>query len=74
MKNKDFAEFKKMESKDLTKKIAEARLELDKLIIQKNTGKLSDLKVISKKKREIARMATIVSQKMILARLESNHA
>lgn len=74
MKNNNIAEYKKMDSPDLKKHIKQLRVELDNLLIQKNSGKLSDLKVANKKRHQIAQMFTILNQKVALEKLEKNNA
>ena len=74
MKKNNIAEYRKMDSADLKKQIKQFRLELNSLLIDKNTGKLTDLKVANKKRHEVAQMFTVLNQKVMLENLEKNNA
>ncbi len=63
-------EYKDMDVKSLEEKVRYFKRELSGLLIDKNTAKLKDLKSLSKKKKEVARMLTIINQKKMLAKLE----
>lgn len=69
MKNKN-VEVKTMEIKDLRKQVKNVRLELAGLLIQKNAGKLTDLRAAGKKRKEVARMMTVLRQKELVSELE----
>ncbi len=74
MKKNNVHDLKKMDTADLQKQLQQAQSEMGNLIIAKNTAKLSDLKAVSKKKRDIAQMATVLNQKLMLERLEKVNA
>ncbi len=50
--------------------INQARKELADLILDKNTKKLKDVKAIFKKRKEIARIMTMLKQKQLVGKLE----
>ena len=52
-------------------KIKTLKEELANLLMDKNMKKLKDLKAISKKKKELARVLTAVRQKELLVQLEA---
>ncbi|KKS13048.1 50S ribosomal protein L29 [Candidatus Daviesbacteria bacterium RIFOXYD1_FULL_41_10] len=70
MKRNDFAEIKKMELKPLLERVKKERQELAGLILEQGQNKLKDLKTVQKRKRNIARMLTVISQKEQLSELE----
>lgn len=70
MKKDQFNSLKGMEQSALAKKVKELKLEIADLVILKNTKKLKDLKQISKKKKDVAQIMTIIAQKSLLEQLE----
>lgn len=70
MKRNDFLEIKNLTKKEIVKKVGDLKNEILSLIIDKNTKKLKDLKVISKKRKEVAKMLTLIKQKTLLESLE----
>ncbi len=70
MKRNDFLEIKNLEIKALGQKIDTAKKELAGLVMDKNMSKLKDRKSISKKRKDIARMMTVLRQKQLLGELE----
>lgn len=70
MKKDQFNSLKGMEQSALAKKVKELKLEIADLKIAKNTKKLKDLKQISKKKKEVAQIMTVIAQKSLLEQLE----
>ncbi len=79
MKNKN-VEVKTMEIKDLSAQTKKVRLELADLLIQRNAGKLTgsqnpggDLKAAGKKRKEVARMLTVLRQKELVAEMETQN-
>lgn len=70
MKKDQFNSLKGMEPLALAKKVKELKLEIADLEIEKNTKKLKDLKRISKKKKEVAQIMTVIRQKSLLEQLE----
>lgn len=70
MKKKDLTEIKSLEEIKLQSMIKKAKEELSDLILDKNMKKLKDLKSPSKKKKEIAKILTVLRQKELLKELE----
>jgi large subunit ribosomal protein L16 len=70
---KDFADIKKMDVKDLSQRVTAIRKELQTLTLDKNIGKLTDRKVITKKRRDLAQILTVLSQKQMLKNLETQN-
>lgn len=71
MKKKEFIQIKGLDLKELKDKVKALKAELVNLVMDKNMKKLKDLKMISKKKKEIAQILTLMKQKEILQELES---
>ena len=71
MKNNDFTQMKSSDIKELKDKAKVLRSEIDKLTMDKNMKKLKDLKQVSKKKKDLARVLTVLRQKEMLAELEA---
>lgn len=71
MKRNDFLEIKHLDEKTLLGKVVALRGEIDELVLDKNMSKLKDFKAISKKKKDIAQILTVVKQKQLLAVLEA---
>lgn len=72
MKKNDFLQIKILEEQVITGKIKEARLEIAGLVIDKNMNKLKDVKIISKKRKDVAQMLTVLRQKQLLREIESS--
>jgi ribosomal protein L29 len=70
MKKNQLNEFKSYDTKALKEAVKKAKMEVADLVLDKNMSKLSDLKVISKKRRDIAQMSTILNQKILIEKLE----
>lgn len=70
MKKNDFKEIKTLSLKVLSEKIKQAKKDVADLILDKNTKKLKDVKVIFKKRKEIAKMMTILNQKQLVEEIE----
>lgn len=71
MKRNDFQEIKGLSVKAIIEKIKTTKKELADLVLDKNMSKLKDLKSLSKKRKNIAQMMTVVRQKQLLEQLES---
>lgn len=74
MKRTDFAELKNLDLKVLVTKIMQAKEELDGLVLDKNMKKLKDVNAVSKKKKDIAQMLTVVKQKKLIDQLVANES
>ncbi len=71
MKKDNFLnDIKALDIKSLALKVKDIRKELGDLILDKNMSKLKDLKVISKKKKALAQVFTVLKQKELIAQLE----
>ncbi len=73
MKRNDFQEIKGLSTKAITEKIKTAKKEIADLILDKNMSKLKDLKSISKKRKDVAQMMTVLRQKELLEQLEKSN-
>lgn len=71
MKKKEFIQIKGFDLKELNIRVRVLREEIANLTMDKNMKKLKDLKMISKKKKEIAQLLTVIKQKDLIANLES---
>ncbi len=72
MKKNTLNEIKNMDIKAIVQKLKEAKKELVDLLLDKNMGKLKDLKAVYKKRKDVARMLTVLQQKQSLEELESS--
>lgn len=73
MKRNELAEIKKLDIKTIIERVKKNKKEFLDLVISKNTGKLSNFKAVSAKKKEIAQMLTILKQKQLLEELENKN-
>lgn len=71
MKKSEFAQVKGLDVKELKDKTKGLKKEIADLILDKNMNKLKDVKMISKKKKELAQVLTVVRQKELLGELEA---
>ncbi len=71
MKKKEFVQMKNLDLKELKTKVEVLRKEIANLTLDKNMKKLKDLKMVSKKKKELAQALTVIRQKELLSQLES---
>lgn len=72
MKLKDLRnEIKVLDIPALLQRAKALKVEISDLIMDKNMNKLKDLKAIFKKKKEVARVLTVLSQKTMIGDLES---
>lgn len=71
MKKKEFIQIKGLDLKELNVKVTALRGEIANLTMDKNMKKLKDIKMISKKKKEVAQILTLIKQKTALLELES---
>jgi len=70
MKKTEFAEIKKMEIISLSGKIKSAQKEILGFILDKSTNKVTNLKMIKSKRKDLAQMITVLRQKQMLKELE----
>lgn len=71
MKKNDFVQIKGLDIKDLMLKAKGFKLEIANLVVDKNMKQMKDLKMISKKRKELAQVLTIARQKELLSKLEN---
>ncbi len=74
MKKNDFAEVKKLDIKTLQQRVKKLREEIMDLSFDKKTGKLKNSKSIKIKRRDLAQILTVTSQKELISELEENNA
>lgn len=70
MKKNDFAQVKGLDMKELQEKVKNVKKEIANLSLDKNMKKLKDLKQVSKKKKDLAQILTVIKQKELLGELE----
>lgn len=70
MKRNDLAEIKKMDILSLQQRVGKEKNELASLAIDKNIGKLTNLKSIKNKRKNVAQILTVLKQKQLLQQLE----
>ena len=71
MKKNDLLQIKALDVKELGLKVKVIREEIANLTLDKNMKKLKDLKSVSKKKKDLAQILTVIRQKEILKELET---
>lgn len=70
MKKNEFIQIKSLDLRQLYSKANALREEIANLTLDKNMKKLKDLKMISKKKHDLAQVLTVITQKELLIQLE----
>ncbi len=74
MKLKDFKnEIKVLDIAALVAKAKALRVEINDGVLDKNMNKLKNLKSISKNRKDLARVMTVLSQKKMIQSLETAH-
>lgn len=71
MKKNEFKSLKGLPSGEIAQKAKSLKKEIAEAIFDKNMKKLKDTKSIFKKRKDLARVLTILSQKQLLKELES---
>ncbi len=71
MKKNDLNQIKALSVKELFDKAKLIRKELAEVVFDKNMNKLKDLKAVSKKRKDLAQVLTVMKQKELLEQLES---
>ncbi|OGE37759.1 50S ribosomal protein L29 [Candidatus Daviesbacteria bacterium RIFCSPLOWO2_01_FULL_39_12] len=71
MKKSELAQVKGLDIKELKNKAKSLRDEVANLVIDKNTNKLKDKKAIFKKRKDLAKVLTVLRQKELLNELET---
>lgn len=70
MKKNELTTVKNLDISQLKEKAKALKKEIADLTLDKNMKKLKDLKLISKKRKEIAQLLTLIKQKEIIGKLE----
>ena len=70
MKRNQLNETKQLDKTALLELVKKTRIEIADLVLDKNMSKLKDLKSISKKRKDLAQMLTVLRQKELLEVLE----
>ncbi len=70
MKKKEFITIKNLSIKELSDKAGTIVKEIANFVMDKNMKKLKDVKIIHKKRKEVAQFLTLIKQKELLAKLE----
>lgn len=70
MKKKDFIQIKGLGNNELILKVNSLKKELADLVMDKKMKKLKDLRIIFKKRKDLAQVLTVLRQKELLAELE----
>ena len=71
MKLKDLKnEIKVLDITALISRVKALKIEINDLVLDKNINRIKDLKSINKKRKEMARVLTSMSQKKLIAMLE----
>lgn len=71
MKKNELTKIKALDLKELTQKIKRVKGEIASLVMDKNMKKLKDIKMVIKKRRDLAQILTIMRQRQMLEELES---
>lgn len=66
MKRNDLAEIKKLKTEQLQEKTAKIKEEISTLVLDKSMNKLSNIKQIKNKRKDLAQILTILRQKQLL--------
>ena len=70
MKRSIFAEIKLLKTEEIKKKVNSLRIDLEEAVLNKNMRKLKNVRSVSKIKKDIARVLTILGQKELLEKLK----
>ncbi|KAF0243886.1 MAG: Uncharacterized protein FD167_3716 [bacterium] len=71
MKTSELTQIKGLTLKELKIKLKSITGEIANLVLDKNRNKIKDVKIISKKRKDLAQILTIMRQKQLLIELES---
>lgn len=74
MKKNELSQAKGLSAQELLLKIKLLRKEIADAIFDKNMKKLKDMKSVFKKKKDLAKLLTIMRQKQLLEELESKES
>lgn len=70
MKKQDFTDVKALDVKALKERVRKLRSEIADLHLDKNMNKLSDKKLIWKRRKDLAQVLTVLKQKELLQMFE----
>lgn len=70
MKRHELTQIKGLSLKELYDKAKTIRKEIEEKVLDKNRSKLKDLKMVSKKRKDLAQVLTVMRQKELLIELE----
>ena len=70
MKRQQLIQIKGLDLKELKEKAKALKSEIADLVMDKNMKKLKDLKIIRKKRKDLAQVLTVARQKEMLQQLE----
>lgn len=70
MKRSELTQIKGLDLKELRLKFKTLKDEIANLVMEKNMKKLKDLKQVSKKRKDLAQVLTIIRQKELIVKLE----
>ncbi len=70
MKRNELTQIKGLDLKELREKVKLIKKEIADITLDKNMKKLKDLKAVSKRRKDLAQVLTVLQQKTILAELE----
>lgn len=71
MKKNDFVQIKGLDIKELKAKAKDIKKDIANLVLDKNMKKTKDLKAVSKIRKDLAQVLTVIKQKELLGELES---
>lgn len=71
MKRNDLTQIKGLDLKELIVKAKFVRKGIADMVLDKNMKNLKDIKIIIKKRKDLAQILTVMRQKELLAKLES---
>lgn len=70
MKRQELIQVKGLDLKELKEKAKALKSEIADLVMDKNMKKLKDLKIIRKKRKDLAQVLTVARQKEMLQQME----
>lgn len=73
MRKTDLAEIKKMDVSTLVERAKKEKAEIGKLLMEKNTNKMTNLKALTNKRKDLAQILTVKQQKQLLSELEKEN-
>lgn len=71
MRRNDLLKIKQLDQKELIDKVRNLQSDIADLIVDKNMGKLKDVRTVYKKRKNLAQVLTVLRQKQLLQELEA---